>query len=204
MFAIKLLLQFITLTILTFCHTESSKPRYSARRIRDRLDAEVSTGQTNDLFESFGLLDRFLFSRFAESVAGEIQQPAAKSYFDLIEQINSMNREHPQSVVHEKGKRMLTKLFPPWLLPQYKWMFSGPFPNFSARMNTWVTHWTTNWLMGNSTVIDLQLGGSAGLTLKEQGLKIEKCKFLETSGCVSTCINACKIPTQRCEIKQNR
>jgi len=28
------------------------------------------------------------------------------------------------------------------------------------------------------------------------GLVIEKCRFLETSGCVQTCINACKVPTQ--------
>jgi len=49
--------------------------------------------------------------------------------------------------------------------------------------------------MGNSSVIDLEL--SDGLILKEQGLKIEKCRFLETSGCLSTCVNACKIPTQR-------
>jgi len=31
----------------------------------------------------------------------------------------------------------------------------------------------------------------------QQGLLIEKCRFLETSGCLSTCIHACKIPTQR-------
>ena len=26
---------------------------------------------------------------------------------------------------------------------------------FSAWMNAYVTHWTTNWLMGNSTIYDL-------------------------------------------------
>jgi hypothetical protein len=200
MLAKKLLLQF-TLAALTFCTTESFKSRCSTRRIPDRINAEAYSGRTFVLFDSFGILDRLLFSRFAESVAGEIQQPAANSYFDLIEQINTLNREYPPSVVHEKGKRMLTKLFPSWLLPQYKWMFAVSFPNLSARMNAWVTHLATNWLMGNSKVIDIQVGGSAGLVLKEQGLKIEKCKFLETSGCISTCINTCKIPTQRFEIK---
>ena len=31
----------------------------------------------------------------------------------------------------------------------------------------------------------------------EQGLLVEKCRFLEVSGCLATCIHACKVPTQR-------
>ena len=95
----------------------------------------------------------------------------------------------------EKGKTILIKLFPSWILKQYKWMFSRPFPDFSARMNSWVTHWTTNWLMGNSTVYDLVLPD--GQVKPQQGLLIQKCSFLEEAGCLVTCIHACKIPTQR-------
>jgi hypothetical protein len=58
-----------------------------------------------------------------------------------------------------------------------------------------VTHWTTNWLMGNSTVMDLELPGGAVYT--DQALLVEKCTFLETAGCVRTCLHTCKIPTQR-------
>jgi low affinity Fe/Cu permease len=32
---------------------------------------------------------------------------------------------------------------------------------------------------------------------KNQGLLVEKCRFLEEAGCVRTCLHACKIPTQR-------
>lgn len=74
-------------------------------------------------------------------------------------------------------------------------LFIRPFPDFSAVMNAWVTHWTTRWLMGNSTVYDLELPD--GTIKKSQGLLVEKCKFLEESGCLAVCINACKIPTQR-------
>ena len=31
----------------------------------------------------------------------------------------------------------------------------------------------------------------------QQGLLVEKCRFLESSGCVQTCLHACKVPTQR-------
>lgn len=32
---------------------------------------------------------------------------------------------------------------------------------------------------------------------EKQGIKIEKCRFLEQSGCKGLCVNMCKIPTQR-------
>lgn len=35
-----------------------------------------------------------------------------------------------------------------------------------------------------------------GRKAEAQGLKIERCRFLEEAGCASICINCCKIPTQ--------
>ena len=32
---------------------------------------------------------------------------------------------------------------------------------------------------------------------RQQGLLVEKCRFLESAGCARTCLHACKIPTQR-------
>lgn len=52
-----------------------------------------------------------------------------------------------------------------------------------------VTHFTTEWLMGPSVVVE----GSSG---DRDVLLIEKCRFLEVSGCVQTCVYACKMPTQ--------
>lgn len=52
-----------------------------------------------------------------------------------------------------------------------------------------VTHFTTEWLMGPSVVVK----GSSG---DRDVLLIEKCRFLEVSGCVQTCVYACKMPTQ--------
>ena len=47
-----------------------------------------------------------------------------------------------------------------------------------------VTHFTTKWLMGPSEVVEGNV------------LLVERCRFLETSGCVRTCVQACKSPTQ--------
>lgn len=149
-----------------------------------------------DFYESFSLVDKLLFKRFASSVAVEMRlDKEPENYEQLIENINMLTFSRPFLQVNDSGKRMLTRLFPSWLLTQYQWMFAKPFPKFSAWMNAWVTHAATNWLMGNSTVVDLTL--SSGEVLVQQGLKIDKCRFFETSGCLQTCIHACKIPTQR-------
>ena len=113
---------------------------------------------------------------------------------------------------------MLRRLFPAWLFPLFRLFFSQPFPKFSLWMNTKVTLWTTNWLMGNAQIMDLDLENlelqrSRNILFREESnayinststshigidqlLVVEKCRFLETTGCVQTCLNACKIPTQ--------
>ena len=160
-----------------------------------RLDATTSSGETpvRDPYEEFSPLERLLFRRFAESVATELGDgtPSAQNYGDLMKMINRMTFTRPISRVNEQGKKMLVRLFPPWLLPLYKKLIQSPFPSFSAWMNAWVTKWTTNWLMGPAQIYDLEDGAG-----KEHGLLIKKCRFLESTGCLRTCLQACKIPTQ--------
>ena len=184
------------------CNNHLSRYKRQQNRLKlldsKRRDEPTPISNTsNDFFNSFSLLDKILFNRFSNSVANElgITDPPS-NYQQLISTINELTISKPPNEVNESGKRMLVGLFPSWLLSQYKWMFAKPFPKFSVWMNAWVTHLATNWLMGNSTVIDLT-STEDGTILEEQGLLIEKCRFLETSGCLRTCIHACKIPTQR-------
>lgn len=161
-----------------------------------------------DPYESFSVFDKFLFNRFSSSVYNELSTPInstrttnkydkpADNYNNLIEMINYMTHSRPIKQVNKQGTNMLVKLFPPGLLPTYKLTFAK-FPKFSAWMNTWVTFYTTQWLMGSSKVEDLVINNDGIVTIeKENLLVIEKCRFLETSKCVKTCIHACKLPTQ--------
>ena len=129
--------------------------------------------------DDFTLFDKLLFHRFSASVATQLPAKTvpATTFKELIKQIGSMMVSNPVEIVHEKGKAILVRLFPSWLLTQYRAMFARPFPRFSAWMNSWVTHFCTHWLMGNSTIFDIYLpNGSIG---KEQGLLITKCRFFE-------------------------
>mmetsp|Transcript_22154 Transcript_22154/g.21383 ORF Transcript_22154/g.21383 Transcript_22154/m.21383 type:complete len:274 (-) Transcript_22154:366-1187(-) len=170
-------------------------------------DDQITNNKNNindktDPYENFPIFDKVLFHLFASSVTvemGKTKKYTPRNYLELMSLINEMTTTRPIQQVNDQGKNMLKRLFPEWLLTQYKWMFSAPFPEFSALMNAYVTHWTTNWLMGNSTIYDLEYTDNVGKTVtrKNQGLLVEKCRFLEEAGCAKTCLHACKIPTQR-------
>ena len=155
-----------------------------------------------DFFASFSPLEKFLFQRFEASARSVISDgmidPAptpARNYGELIDTLQQLTLSVPSYKVNEYAKHMLVRLFPRWLLVQFKAMFAQPFPAFSCWMNAWVTKFTTNWLMGESNISDLILeDGSVGWQRK---LTVKKCRFLETAGCSHTCVHACKIPTQR-------
>ena len=128
-----------------------------------------------DPSESYSPLDRFLFERFANSVVATLSSQrdsplataTARTFENLISDINRLTARRPSAEVHDVSKRILVGLFPQWLLPAYKSLF-GAFPGFSAWMNAWVTHWTTTWLMGPSKVMPLD-GDAIGT-----GLLVEK------------------------------
>jgi hypothetical protein len=49
--------------------------------------------------------------------------------------------------------------------------------------------------MGEVTINNVE--SKDGTTvLKNQGVLVKRCRFLEESGCASVCVNSCKIPTQ--------
>lgn len=151
-----------------------------------------------DISSTFSFFEHILFQRFSKAVALEINdgRNVFTSYSLLIQEINRLTfTSSSAQVVNDRSKRMLVNLFPTGLLPAYKLLF-GPFSEFSGIMNTWVTHWTTTWLMGPSKVESYQDEETSEIK-RNQRLLVEKCRFLEESGCIKVCLHACKIPTQR-------
>lgn len=148
-----------------------------------------------DMSDKYTFFEKILFGLFASSVAKEMGSTSPpRTYTTLIDAITAMVfQQKNMTRVHEKGKNILIRLFPPFILPMYK-LSIAKFPSFSGYMNVWVTHWATSWLMGNSTVYDMELPN--GDIIPQRGLLVDKCTFLEEAKCLKTCINACKIPTQ--------
>jgi Beta-carotene isomerase D27-like, C-terminal len=136
---------------------------------------------------------RIFHASLHEQVRGRPYQAkgsSAATFDDIAQLAREMSQTEPPAVVQAKSLAVLRSLFPPWLPRQYKIWFSGPFPAFSCRMNAWATYVAGTWLMGECNVNDLPQRGTS------QGLHVQRCRFLESSGCASICVNACKIPTQ--------
>ena len=98
--------------------------------------SSLSISAVEDPYESFPLFDKILFKLFAASVTAEMdksRKDEPKNYGELMELINEMTKTRSSQRVNDQGKNMLKRLFPPWLLTQYKWMFAAPFPEVLER-----------------------------------------------------------------------
>ena len=179
-------------------NTHGFRSRYFNKRGLGLPPSYMSTkvNEKSDISDRYTKFERMLFNLFSSSVAKEARlEKPPETYKDLISTISFMNfNTKNMSIVHDQGKNILVRLFPPFILPLYKLSFAK-FPKFSGFMNVWVTHFTTSWLMGNSSIYDIEL--PSGEVLKQKGLLVEKCLFLEEAACLKTCIHSCKIPTQR-------
>jgi hypothetical protein len=125
-------------------------------------------------------------------------------YGGILDIACRMNRRYSREEVQAKALQVLVNLFPSWMPPAYKAIFSTPFPKFSARMNAWATWVAGTWLMGECEINDVEVlvhlgpGDATGKAiLKNQGLRVARCRFLEEAGCASVCVHSCQIPTQR-------
>lgn len=92
---------------------------------------------------------------------------------------------------------------PPW----FRKLF--PYSDWGAELNAQITPAFFSWLVGPCTIEEAEIkgappstdaGGVAGVSpaakVLKSAVKIEKCRYLETSGCVGMCVNLCKVPTQ--------
>jgi Beta-carotene isomerase D27-like, C-terminal len=134
------------------------------------------------------LFMRLFSNRLAEELG--VPVPADKVNYDsVMAQVNGLATRaggRPE-LLTGAAIRVLNSLFPPWLPPAFAAMFSKPLPSFAAWINAIVTVLVTQWLMGPSRM------ANDGTNTVE----IERCRYLEESGCVGTCLNSCKRPTER-------
>mmetsp|Transcript_3489 Transcript_3489/g.6109 ORF Transcript_3489/g.6109 Transcript_3489/m.6109 type:complete len:226 (-) Transcript_3489:356-1033(-) len=134
-------------------------------------------------------LNRLLLSRFrsklSEQVGYDSEQVGYPGVIDIVLYLARREWQNPITV-QETSVRVLDSLFPgTWIFPLFRRFFSTPFPTFSNKMNAHITRIATQWLMGESIVDE------DGVTVL-----VTRCRYLEETSCVGTCVNSCKRPTQ--------
>ncbi|KAF5835917.1 hypothetical protein DUNSADRAFT_6674 [Dunaliella salina] len=136
------------------------------------------------------LIQHLFRSKMVQALGSDVQTEGYQAIIDLTRQLNNLKPQETQARTVE----ILKSLFPSWLLPAFKVMFSEPMPEFACKMNAWATALTCEWLMGPLKVNDVEVdGGKVGVS---QGVEVQRCRYLEEAGCTSICVNSCKVPTQ--------
>lgn len=125
-----------------------------------------------------------LMEELAPTPPPEPLPPGFDGAMALIAALSAKYNNRPRDLT-AGSLRVLYSLFPGWLLVAFRRSFAVALPGVSARLNAGVTSLTSRWLMGPNT---LNEGGT--------GVLVERCRYLEASGCVSTCVNGCKVPTE--------
>ena len=152
---------------------------------------------------------RVFTARVREELGGDARH-GSDDFEGLIEEVRVLNARGPSPrAAQAAGRRILRRCFPPMVSPAngfrveplydaYRQLFAHEvFRPYSAKLNAWVTRACSYWLMGASTVGDVETPDATWGDGSHQKLVVERCRFLEAGGCASACVNLCKIPTQR-------
>jgi Beta-carotene isomerase D27-like, C-terminal len=135
-----------------------------------------------------------LFSRkMARAVGKQTPLQGYDGFVDLSKQImQGRNAQQQQQLVAV----VLQSLVPGPVLWGIRTFFSPS--RLVCELNAWFATRLFEWLVGPCAVNTVEVVTATG-TLRQQksAVQIEKCRYLEESGCVGMCINMCKLPTQK-------
>lgn len=90
---------------------------------------------------------------------------------------------------------VLAGLLPPQAPERFRRWF--PLNKFNAEVNAFITVLGFAWLVGPSEVKEMEVEFEGRTEMWRSSVKIKKCRYLESSGCVGMCGNMCKLPTQK-------
>ncbi|NJK29491.1 MAG: DUF4033 domain-containing protein [Acaryochloris sp. RU_4_1] len=135
----------------------------------------------------------WFFSRKMAEVAGNKSELAGYAgLVDLSKQIMQGRNSREQQ---EALAGVLRSLIPSYVLWAIRTLFSP-----SQRIlewNAWFASRLFTWLVGSCDLQAVEVVGENGqVRTQRSGLHIQKCRYLEESGCVGMCVNLCKLPTQ--------
>ncbi len=141
--------------------------------------------------------DRLFIALFSRKMAKAVGQPQRLSgydgFVDLSKQImagrDAQNQQQLVAVV-------LQSLVPSPVLWLIRTLTTPT--QWVCEANAWFATVLFDWLVGPSYVKSVDIVREDGTTHSQKSaVQIEKCRYLEQSGCVGMCINMCKLPTQK-------
>ena len=154
------------------------------------VEIGVKEGYDDNLFDQ--LFIRLFSRKMAIALGKGTMQTGYDGFVDLSEQImRGRNAKEQQAIVSV----VLKSLVPAPVLSIIRTVFSPT--QLVCELNAWFATLLFEWLVGPCEVRTVEVMGADGQPRAQRsGGYIEKCRYLEQSGCVGMCINMCKLPTQ--------
>lgn len=135
----------------------------------------------------------WLFSEKMAQVAGQKSELAG--YEGLVDLSVQIMRGRNAKQQQEALATVLRSLIPSFVLLGIRTLFN-PTKRI-LEWNAWFASRMFTWLVGPCDLTEVEVVGDDGqLRTQRSGLHIQKCRYLEESGCVGMCVNMCKLPTQ--------
>jgi hypothetical protein len=135
----------------------------------------------------------WFFSYKMAEVAGDKSELAG--YAGLVDLSKQIMQGRTPREQQEALAEVLRSLIPSYVLWAIRTLFTP-----SQRIlewNAWFASRLFTWLVGPCDLEDVEVTGENGqVRTQRSGLHIQKCRYLEQSGCVGMCVNLCKLPTQ--------
>ena len=134
-----------------------------------------------------------LFSRkMSKALGSSTQYGGYEGFVDLSKQIMQGRTAREQQ---ELVSVVLKSLVPAPVLWGIRTFFNPT--KLVCELNAWFATKLFEWLVGPCDVTSASIKTVDGATHEQKScVHIQKCRYLEHSGCVGMCINMCKLPTQ--------
>ena len=142
------------------------------------------------------LLDRLfiaLFTRKMARVSGATS--TIKGYERIVALSRQIMRGRSADQQQQAVAAILNSFVPSPVLAFIRFAFSPT--RLVCELNAWFASMMFEWLVGPCQVEAAEVTTPDGVVVQSSGVYIEKCRYLEQSGCVGMCVNMCKLPTQK-------
>ncbi len=138
------------------------------------------------------LVIRLFSHKMAKALGSDTRYEGYDGFVDLSQQImEGRNAQEQRAIVAVVLKSLIPApalWFVRTLFSPTRWVCEG---------NAWFACQLFEWLVGPCDWVEAEVTQPDGTGRSHRsGVHIQKCRYLEESGCVGTCINLCKVPTQ--------
>lgn len=141
-------------------------------------------------------IDRLFIWLFSRKMAAAVGQGTDLSGYDgFVDLSQKIVQGRSPNEQRQVVAQVLNSLVPGLALKGIRTLFSPT--QLVCELNAWFATQMFEWLVGPCEVSEVEVTLPSGtVRTQKSGVQIQKCRYLEQSRCVGTCVNLCKLPTQ--------